>query len=114
MAEENEQDLLDVLDTNFTGYLYCTKAAYRLMKKYDADGHILNVNSVFAHMPTLGTSSLRMAPIFNLYMTAKHAVVSMVETIRDELNYLQVKKVKISVWIISFTTHTTYDIDMNY
>lgn len=99
LAQENEQDLLDVMDTNFSGYIFCIKAAYRMMKKYDSAGHIVNLNSVFGHMP-LGTASLRMAPLFNLYPTSKHALVALVETIRDELNYLQIKKIKISVDII--------------
>lgn len=100
VAQENQQDLLDVMNTNFGGYLMCIKAAYRLMKKHNVDGHIINMNHMTAHMSSMGTTSLKTAPILNLYMTAKHAVVAMVETIRDELNYLQVKKIKISVCLL--------------
>lgn len=97
LAMENEHDLLDVMNTNFTGILLCIKAAYRLMKKYKvSDGHIVNINSIMGRIDNLG-SSTNETPITNLFTSSKHAVTALTETIREELNYLHIKNIKISV-----------------
>lgn len=96
LAQENDNDLQDMMDTNFDGYLNCTKAAYRLMKKYHAEGHIVNINSILGRAPHLGTS-MDSAPLANLYVPAKFAVIGLAEIIRQELNYLQNRKIKITV-----------------
>lgn len=96
LAEDNEKDLQESMDTNYSGFVHCIKAAYRLMKKHNADGHIININSIFGNTPNLG-STFETVPLCNSYIPAKCAVVGMVEVIRQELNYLNNRKVKISV-----------------
>lgn len=96
LAEDNEKDLQEVIDTNYSGFVHCIKAAYRLMKKNNADGHIININSLLGNSPSLGCG-LETVPLFNSYVPAKCAVVGMAEIIRQELNYLNNRKVKISV-----------------
>lgn len=96
LAEDNEKDLQDSMDTNYSGFVHCIKAAYRLMKKHNADGHIININSILGNSPQIG-ARLETVPLFNSYVPAKCAVVGMAEMIRQELNYLNNRKVKISV-----------------
>lgn len=96
LAEDNEKDLQESMNTNYGGYLYCIKAAYKLMKKHNADGHIINISSLLGNAPHLG-AGLQTVPLFNSYVPAKCAVVGLAEIIRQELNYLNNRKVKISV-----------------
>lgn len=96
LAQDNDADLQEMMDANFNGYLNCKKAAYRLMKKYDVYGHIININSILGRATNMG-SNIETAPLGNLYVPAKHAVVGLAEIIRQELNFLQNRKVKISV-----------------
>lgn len=95
LAQDNEKDLRQVMDTNFYGTLFCTKAAYRMMKKHDADGHIVMINSLMGHVSNLcGTDPV---PLINVFPPSKAAVLSLTEIIREELNVLNNRKVKISV-----------------
>lgn len=93
LDEGNDEDLSLVIDTNLKGLLYSTKAAYRHLKKYDSYGHIINVNSVMGH------NVLRMGekPTLNVYPGSKFAITATTEVLRQELNYLQNRKVRVSV-----------------
>lgn len=90
---DNIQKIKDVIDTNLNGLIYCTQATYRHLHKNDAEGHIININSIYGHgVPKFGD-----IPSINVYPATKHAVTATTEVLRQELNYLQNKKVKVSV-----------------
>lgn len=93
LDDDNEHDLNLVVDTNLKGLLNTTKAAYRHLKKYDAYGHIVNVNSILGH----SVLKLGEKPTLNVYAGTKHAVTATTEVLRQELNYLQNRKVRVSV-----------------
>lgn len=94
MSDDNVADLCNVINTNLFGTLFCTKIAYKMMQKNDSMGHIINVNSILGHgVPKIGGQ----APITNVYPSTKHAITAMTEVLRQELNYMENKKVKVSV-----------------
>lgn len=56
-------------------------------------GHIVNINSISGHcVPIFGE-----IPMSNVYAGSKHAVTAITEVLRQELNYLQNSKIKVSV-----------------
>lgn len=93
LAEDNQNALDSVIDTNLRGLIQCTKAAYKLMSKHNAIGHIVNVNSVLGHT----VLAMGPAPVTNVYPATKFAVTAATEVLRQELNYLNDTKVKVSV-----------------
>lgn len=80
----NDDALKRVIDVNLMGAVYCTKEAYRLMKKameFGEECHVINVNSLLGHtvpeaIPGCG---------FNLYPVAKHALRATNEVLRREM-----------------------------
>lgn len=44
-VEDNTQEILDVINTNLLGTIFCTQEAYRSLAKRDANGYIININS---------------------------------------------------------------------
>lgn len=93
LGDDNDDALQQVIQTNLGGTLNCTKAAYRHLKKYDAIGHIININSVFGH----GVPSFGPEPNVNIYPGTKHAITATTEVLRQELNFLKNHKVKVTV-----------------
>lgn len=92
LNDDNEADLNLVIDTNVKGLLNSTKAAFRHLKKYDAYGHIIHVNSITGH----NVVRFGRKPVLNVYAGSKHAVTATTEVLRQELNYLQNHKVRVS------------------
>ena len=91
--DDNTDDYQSVIDTNFAGLVNCTKFAFQLMKKLDDYGHIININSIYGHgVPIVSTD-----PRTNVYSGTKHAITATTEIIRQELNFLKNKKVRVSV-----------------
>lgn len=81
----------EVIDTNIRGVIQCSREAFRLMKKSDDYGLIINVNSVVGHcIPAMGYS-------LNVYPATKYAVTALTETIRQELVCAGNKKVRVTV-----------------
>lgn len=93
LDEGNEDELNLVIDTNTKGMINSIKAAYRHMKKYDSYGHIVNINSIAGH----SCISITKEPKLNVYAGSKHFVTATTEVLRQELNSLQNRKVRISV-----------------
>ena len=90
-TEESFTKLNEILDTNVRGLTQCTREAYRLMKKSDDYGLIVNINSIAGHIvPFTGH-------LMNVYGASKFAVTALTETIRQELVIAGDKKVRISV-----------------
>jgi len=90
-SDEAFDKMNEVLDTNVRGLTQCTREAYRLMKKSEDYGLIVNINSVAGHIvPNLGMS-------MNIYPASKHAVTALTESIRQELVNAGDKKVRVTV-----------------
>jgi len=95
LDEGNCDNLKTVVETNLMGVLRCTKLAYQSMKKYDDIGHIVNINSVAGHIPINFHGTVM--PEYNIYPGTKYAMTATTEVIRQELNFLKNRKVKITV-----------------
>ena len=66
------------------------------MKKLDDYGHIININSIYGHgVPIVSTD-----PRTNVYAGTKHAITATTEILRQELNFLKNKKIRVSVGFI--------------
>lgn len=80
-----------VIDVNVRGLLQCTREAFKLMKKSDDYGLIININSIAGHkIPFLDMS-------LNIYGSTKHAVTALNETVRHELIRANNMKIRTSV-----------------
>lgn len=89
--DESLKLMNQVIDTNFRGVIECTREAFRLMKKSDDYGLIININSITGHKtPILGVS-------LNVYGPTKYAVTAFNESVRLELLRAGNKKIRISV-----------------
>lgn len=90
-SEESFQKMNEIIDTNIRGLTQCTREAYKLMKKSDDYGLIINMNSIYGHtIPFIGFT-------MNMYAPTKHAITAITETIRQELVILGNKKVRVTV-----------------
>jgi len=93
ILDDNEEaftKLNEIIDTNIRGLTQCTREAYRLMKKSDDYGYIINVNSVVGHrIPYMGMP-------MSVYAGTKYAVTAITETVRQELVAADNKKVRIT------------------
>jgi NADP+-dependent farnesol dehydrogenase len=90
-SEDSFHKMNEVIDTNLRGLTQCTREAFKLMKKSNDYGLIVNINSVVGHMiPFMGFS-------MSMYAPTKYAVTALTETIRQELVISGNKKVRITV-----------------
>lgn len=80
-----------VVDTNFTGLVHCTRVAYRLMKRSDDYGVIININSVLGR-----TIPFSQEPRLNLYTPTKYALTAVSEVLRQELISFGNDKIRVS------------------
>jgi NAD(P)-dependent dehydrogenase (short-subunit alcohol dehydrogenase family) len=71
----------DVVDTNLSGVFWCLREAARVMTKAGA-GSILNVASVLAYRPSVGTAN---------YAAAKAGVIALTKAAARELGRFQVR-----------------------
>ncbi|XP_013115256.1 farnesol dehydrogenase isoform X2 [Stomoxys calcitrans] len=91
----NDETLKQVIEVNLMGAVYCTKEAYRLMKKameFGEECHVINVNSLLGHtvpeaIPGCG---------FNLYPVAKHALRATNEVLRREMSEDKLLRLSVS------------------
>lgn len=92
LDEGNDDALLQIVATNFCGLINCTKAAYRHLSASGSSGHIININSILGHkVVCLGDKQLT-----NVYPATKHAVSATTEVLRQELNELQNRRVRVT------------------
>lgn len=90
-GEEAFRKMNEVIDTNIRGLTQCTREAFRLMKKSDDFGLIVNINSIAGHsVPFMDFSA-------NVYAPTKFAVTAITEVIRQELVVAGNKKVRVAV-----------------
>lgn len=89
----NTEWLRSALDTNVLGMVLCTREACHSMKRRNAAGHVVLINSLFGHavpiMPP-GVGSM------NIYPATKHATTAVAEVLRQEFNRAETK-IKITV-----------------
>lgn len=92
-TETNNDDIREIIGTNFFGMIYATREAYRQLHRNDADGYIINISSYLGHaIPCIPM----MPPPHNVYVASKHAVTSTGEVLRQELINLRNKKVRVT------------------
>ncbi|KAJ3660772.1 hypothetical protein Zmor_005204 [Zophobas morio] len=73
-----------IFDTNVLGLCIATREAVKIMKANQIDGHIVHINSVVGH-------TVPNYPGQNVYPASKYAVTALTETLRQELNHLELK-----------------------
>lgn len=93
--EESFERMNQVIDINIRGLLQCTRGAFKLMKKSDDHGLIININSIAGHKTPFLDQTL------NIYGPTKYALTAFNEAIRHELIRAENRKVRISVSSIS-------------
>lgn len=90
-GQDNSDTIKNTVNTNILGVVWCTREAFRSMKKRNFDGHVVNVGSVLGHsVPFSPTYSL------NIYPPTKHAIKAMTEVLRQEF-LTQDTKIKVTV-----------------
>lgn len=88
------EKLNEVISTNFTGLVHCTREAFRSMKNSNDYGLIININSVSGHhVPFIGQKEHS----HNVYNPSKFAVTATTEVLRQELIYMENDKIRVSV-----------------
>lgn len=85
-----------IIDVNLMGAVYCTRAAFHLMKNSDF-GYIVNINSITGHFVPFPTEDV---PSYNIYAASKYGITATNEVIRQELTCSEFKD-KIRVTSIS-------------
>lgn len=80
-----------VVDTNLTGLIHCTRSGYRLIKKSDDYGLIVNVNSVLGHAVSFSNE-----PRLNVYGPTKYALTAVSEVLRQELIPLENDRIRVT------------------
>jgi len=91
--EDTRLDISKIINTNFTGLVQVTHQAYRLLKKTNDYGMIININSNAGHkiaFPRVpGTSN-------NVYPATKFAVTATCEVLRQELILQENDKIRVA------------------
>ncbi|KAJ8931743.1 hypothetical protein NQ314_015275 [Rhamnusium bicolor] len=78
-----------ILLVNVLGLSIATREAIKSMRAYGVDGHIIHINSIGGHrIPNVQG--------LNFYPASKHAVTALAETLRRELNFLNLR-IKVTV-----------------
>lgn len=93
VAPGNTEKILQVINTNVMGVLWCTREAFQLMHKRGNEGHILIINSIAGQQVL---NFIDVLPSFNIYPATKYAITAMTETYRQEFQ-LYKSKVKVTV-----------------
>jgi NADP+-dependent farnesol dehydrogenase len=88
---ESMNKMNKILDTNVRGLTHCTREAFKLMKKSNDYGMIININSVVGHVVPFMEWSM------NMYSPSKFAVTSLTKVIRDELIAMKNDKIRVTV-----------------
>ena len=98
MTDDNvDESLKQIIDTNFTGLVYATRYAFRLMKKSENYGYIININSIAGHVTPFPADGVSRS---NVYHGTKHAVTATTEVLRQELVCMKNDKIRVSVSIM--------------
>ena len=87
-------------DVNVMGLCIATREAIKIMSANNIKGHIIHINSVAGH-------KVVDFPGINVYTASKHAVTTLAETLRHELNAID-SKIKITVSFDNFNVFIVY------
>ncbi|XP_063710143.1 farnesol dehydrogenase-like [Culicoides brevitarsis] len=88
-----DSEIIDTVNTNFTGLVLCSRKAVKLMQKNGEAGYVININSIAGQMSACGV----MADYgTNVYMSTKHGVTQITEILRLELASNPNNKIKVS------------------
>lgn len=88
----NSEAIRANVDTNFVGVVFCTRQVLLSLEKREANGHIVNINSIWGHYVP---KSSEIPPVHNVYAATKFAITGFCETLRQELDYLK-RKTKVT------------------
>lgn len=88
-GDEVTENLIQVLNTNFTGAVYCTRESIRLINKSQDHGLIININSIAGNYVPFPFG-------VNLYAPSKHALRAFGEVLRQELVVEGNKKIRVT------------------
>ncbi|KAL7048551.1 hypothetical protein ACKWTF_003386 [Chironomus riparius] len=86
--DKTDEIISSTINTNFLGQVRVARKAYKLMKKSDDYGIIINIGSVTGHNASLDF-------LVNVYPGTKFAVRAVTESMRQELNKLKDVKVRV-------------------
>lgn len=89
-----DEDIVDTINTNFTGLVLCARKACKLIEKTKDDGYIINISSISGYLTA--TSQMSMGGI-NIYAGAKHAVNNFTEVLRYEAANKADNKIRVTV-----------------
>ncbi|XP_063709246.1 farnesol dehydrogenase-like [Culicoides brevitarsis] len=88
-----DSEIIDTVNTNFTGLVLCSRKAVKLMQKNNEAGYIININSIAGQISACGF----MAELgTNVYQATKHGVTNISEILRLELALKPENKIKVS------------------
>lgn len=95
LTDDDVSDKIDeVINTNFAGLVHVTREAYRLMKRSNDHGMIININSNAGHkIPFPMNPNIS----HNVYHGTKFAVTATSEVLRQELICQENDKIRVTV-----------------
>lgn len=98
LARDNSAAIRQVLDTNVTAVVFCTREAFHSMISRNVDGHVVLINSVGGHrVPNIPGMSM------NIYPPSKFAITAITEVLRQEFQNEGTKiKVTVSLNLLQF------------
>jgi len=88
--ETTDEIISSTINTNFLGLVRVARKGYKLMKKSDDYGIIINIGSVAGHNASFEYT-------INVYPGTKFAVRAVTESMRQELNKLKDTKIRVCV-----------------
>lgn len=84
----SDQQIVNIIDVNLKGPVFCTRHAISSMKRNRVNGHIININSLAGHYTPYSS-------MFNVYPSTKHGLTSFTDTLLNELADLR-NKIKVT------------------
>ncbi|CAG9800071.1 unnamed protein product [Chironomus riparius] len=88
--KETDDVIVNTINTNFLGLVRMSRKGYKLMKKTDDYGIIINIGSIAGHSVACAVDLY-----VNVYPGSKHAVRAVTESMRQELIKLNDLKVRV-------------------
>lgn len=86
LINDSMENFRKSFDVNVIASCVCLREAVKLMKETNSRGQIIVMNSILGHrVPDI---PYPMKPSFGVYPATKHALTAICQTIRQELNYL--------------------------
>lgn len=89
----NTDIIMDTINTNILGVVFCTREAFQSMKNRNVNGHVVLINSYLGHVVPFTVNTLGS---FNVYHSTKHAITAMTEVLRQEFQVLETN-IKVTV-----------------